>query len=200
MYYLILDTSSKIGFVALFHHQTALSIKMIPSMDLSKDLMQAIESVFSSNGLSPSDIDFIACGVGPGSFTGTRIGIISAKALSYTLNIPVVDFCSLIAFFPENPPHQFTLVADAKTKQVYQIHFDHFNKEHPFSDVQLTPISSIENAPSTYLIDESLAPFLNKANKTTLNISYLSQYVTERFSKKIFLNSQELKPIYLKTP
>ena len=48
-------------------------------------------------GRSPSDFDAIVCGVGPGSFTGIRVAVGVAQGLAWSLDLPVIPFCSLMA-------------------------------------------------------------------------------------------------------
>lgn len=59
-------------------------------------LLPMIARVMTKAGLGYSDIDRIAVTHGPGTFTGTRIGIAAARALSLALGVPVVSFSSLL--------------------------------------------------------------------------------------------------------
>ena len=63
----------------------------------SATLMGLIEKVLSDSGASPSDIDAIAVDIGPGSFTGVRIGVSCANAMAMALSVPVLPVCSLDA-------------------------------------------------------------------------------------------------------
>ena len=121
MFYLALDTSGSFGIIALYKDQQLISSKTIPSSDLSVKLMPSIEGLFSENNLTLQVLSFLAVGIGPGSFTGTRIGIVSTKAMAYTLNLPIVEFCSLSSFIPLNSPESFSILSDAKSGQVYQL-------------------------------------------------------------------------------
>lgn len=91
---LIIDTSTDHGFVALSEGENVVKIISLPvGRNLSKDLLPAIQTL--------SKPEAIAYGHGPGSFTGTRVGATVAKTLGYGWNIPVVSFCSLLAFTPQ---------------------------------------------------------------------------------------------------
>ena len=61
----------------------------------SECLLPMIESVLSLCGVSVAELDLIACGVGPGSFTGVRIGVSTAKGLAAANAIPCVGVSSL---------------------------------------------------------------------------------------------------------
>ena len=71
-------------------------------------------------GLSPSDLSYIAVGIGPGSYTGIRVAVAFAKALSFALSIPLVGVSSLQLFCPLND-HEgpFFSVVDARIGGVY---------------------------------------------------------------------------------
>lgn len=60
-------------------------------------LMPAIDQVMKDTGTVPQDLDRIAVAHGPGSYTGVRIGLTTAKTMAWTLEIPVVGVSSLEA-------------------------------------------------------------------------------------------------------
>lgn len=62
---------------------------------LSELLAPSIQRVVSALGLKIADIDYFACGLGPGSFTGMRIGLATIKGLSIVRNKPVIGVSSL---------------------------------------------------------------------------------------------------------
>ena len=69
---------------------------------LSQSLLPRIHELLHRAPFSLNEIERIAVGVGPGSYTGTRIGVAVAKSLSYGLQIPIRGFCSLTAFLPSS--------------------------------------------------------------------------------------------------
>jgi tRNA threonylcarbamoyl adenosine modification protein YeaZ len=202
MFYLVLETSSTFGILALFENERILSSKIIPSAELSAKLMPSVENLFLENNSSIQSLDFIAVGTGPGSFTGTRIGIVSAKAIAYSLNLPIVEFCSLTGFIPVNPPEDFSILSDAKSGQVYQL--DVSKESHhlvKFNDPIIRKLSSISLDEHHYFSsDLSLLKNNPKIQETTFNLDMLGNIINSRFSKKTLTNSFDLKPIYLKNP
>lgn len=80
-------------------------------------LTPAITAVLSESGHKPTDLAAVVAGLGPGPFTGLRVGLATAEALADALAIPVYGVCTLDAIeVPDEP----TLVAtDARRKEVY---------------------------------------------------------------------------------
>ncbi len=89
---LILDTTGDQAFIGLAENGLLQSkIIITEGRQLSKFLLTSIQSILQ--GRSPA---YIAIGTGPGSFTGTRVGGIVAKTLSYAWNIPLISFSSTL--------------------------------------------------------------------------------------------------------
>ena len=108
-------------------------------------LMPMIDGLFKKTGLKPRDIDLIAVTVGPGSFTGLRIGVATAKGFSDMLNIPLLPICSLDALALNYRDYQGILVPimDARKSQVYGAVYD--NRDGVMRKiVRETPLSPVD--------------------------------------------------------
>ena len=96
MYLLFIDTHYKDVNIILFKDNKYLdNLKVIDVKNTSVETMPTIVKLLDKNNLKPSNISKIAVCIGPGSFTGTRIGVTIAKTMSYSLNIPIVTLTSL---------------------------------------------------------------------------------------------------------
>ena len=87
----------------------------------SERLMPLLDQMLTESGIEREEIEAIAAAAGPGSFTGLRIGVSTARALAQALNIPAVPVCTLQAL-AEAAPSPGTLICpvlDARRKQVY---------------------------------------------------------------------------------
>ena len=87
-------------------------------------ILGMIRDVLDSTGTALKDLDFIACGRGPGSFTGVRIGVSVAEGLAFGLGLKVAPVSDLAAQaereFVENPDAETVIIAnDARMKEVY---------------------------------------------------------------------------------
>jgi tRNA threonylcarbamoyl adenosine modification protein YeaZ len=97
MYTLILDTSSKIALIALVKGDNLCTCHFyVHENQLSKSFTPIIKNVLNSY----PKIDRIAVGIGPGSYTGTRVGVTIARALCFGLNVPLGSFYSPLAYLP----------------------------------------------------------------------------------------------------
>ncbi|MBM3192742.1 MAG: tRNA (adenosine(37)-N6)-threonylcarbamoyltransferase complex dimerization subunit type 1 TsaB [Chlamydiae bacterium] len=93
---LFIDTSDKKAIVALLEQGTLLAKKEFEAIEQQKFLIPAIDELISN-----TPIEAIAICVGPGSFTGTRIGVMTGKALAFALNLPLIPFNSLLPYHKE---------------------------------------------------------------------------------------------------
>jgi tRNA threonylcarbamoyladenosine biosynthesis protein TsaB len=87
----------------------------------SKHLMEFIHSVLENAGFGIGDIDGLAVTVGPGSFTGLRIGISTIKGLAHALGRPVAGVSTLKALARQcgQTPHLICPLLDARKGEVY---------------------------------------------------------------------------------
>ena len=93
---LAIDTSSKICSVAILEDEkTIIELHNDDEKTHSVKLMPLVDKAFLETGLSLDDIGLLVCSIGPGSFTGVRIGIATIKAFADVKNIPVVGVTSL---------------------------------------------------------------------------------------------------------
>ena len=93
---LSIETSSKICSVAILEDKSLLKkIELNNGLTHSETLMPLIKQILEETNLTLSQIDLLVCDIGPGSFTGIRIGVSTIKAFSDSLQIPCVGISSL---------------------------------------------------------------------------------------------------------
>jgi len=90
----------------------------------SEALLAMIDELFVEASVAPADVDAIACGAGPGSFTGLRIGLATAKGLCFALAKPLVMVSSLAALAARAPDGRVCATIDALKGEVYAGRFD----------------------------------------------------------------------------
>ncbi|WP_217587750.1 tRNA (adenosine(37)-N6)-threonylcarbamoyltransferase complex dimerization subunit type 1 TsaB [Lentibacillus saliphilus] len=95
---LAMDTSNKALSVAIVDEGEIIAeLTTNIAKNHSVRLMPAVEQIMKEANLQPSELDKIAVAKGPGSYTGVRIGLATAKSMAWALNIPVVGISSLQA-------------------------------------------------------------------------------------------------------
>ena len=95
---LSIDTSSQVSSVAVLSaERVAAEICMQGALTHSETLMPHIETALRMARVEKSELEGIAVSIGPGSFTGLRIGLASAKMMAYALHIPLIAVPTLEA-------------------------------------------------------------------------------------------------------
>lgn len=93
---------------------------VVDSLRHGELLAPAILEVLAGAGCVPRDVTRIAVGVGPGPFTGLRVGIVTARTMGAVLGVPVVGVCSLdVVAAGVSVAEPFAVVTDARRKEVY---------------------------------------------------------------------------------
>ena len=92
-------------------------------------LAPMIAKVMADAGASRTDLTAIAVGVGPGPYTGLRVGVVTARVLGSVLGVPVHGVCSLDVIaaatsLAKAPGREFLVATDARSQEVYWARYD----------------------------------------------------------------------------
>lgn len=124
---LALDTSQSSGSIALEQGgRLVYSAYFDINITHSETLMPQLDHALRFCASSPKDIEAIVLCIGPGSFTGIRIGLATAKGIAYGLQIPLYTYDSLamIAVSAYQGGRKIVSVVDAKMKELYSATYD----------------------------------------------------------------------------
>lgn len=119
---LAIETTGPIAGVALIDKTEKVGVKTSDSrFNHLKDLVPMINDLIQEEGLSMDDLTHIAVSAGPGSFTGIRIGVSTARALGQTLEIPLIQVPTLETFLYIDEEFKGIVIPefDARRKQIY---------------------------------------------------------------------------------
>ena len=160
---LAFDTSSKALSLAILEDKQVLAETTINiKKNHSITLMPAIDFLMASLDWTPKDLDRIVVAEGPGSYTGLRIAVATAKILAHTLNIELVGMSSLLALVPYQQEGLFVPLMDARRNNVYAGFYENAKpvmpEEHlPFERV----IELIKGASQVTFVGE-VGPFVEQ--------------------------------------
>ena len=137
MYILAIETATRAASVAVIFDGKILAETLRESpQSFSETLMPQVEEVIKISGAFQK-IDAIAVSIGPGSFTGLRIGLATAKALSYAWNVKIIGVPTLQAMAYNFPAGKILTLIDAQKNRAYCQLFEKFSA---LSELEVKPI------------------------------------------------------------
>lgn len=120
--WVVLETSGRGGQVGLFVvGRPSGEIGLDPARRHNRDLVPAIDTLLADARLKPADLSGVMVSVGPGSFTGLRVGVMTAKALAWALDCRLVPVPTFHAIAEQSPDEATTVdvISDALKGLVY---------------------------------------------------------------------------------
>ena len=121
-----IETSSLVSSLALLEGDTLLGeLTMQAGLTHSEQLVPHIELLLDQAQVDKSDLTGIVVAIGPGSFTGLRIGMGTAKAMAYALHIPLYGAMTMdgMAYNVPYTDRLISVLIDAQKKNVYEAHY-----------------------------------------------------------------------------
>ena len=214
VYILNIETSTKACSVAL-HKNGELIVSredVTTNFSHSEKLLKFISELFSDAKLSLSDLDAIAVSMGPGSYTGLRIGVSTAKGLCYGLDIPLISISTLKAMSfgmaLEIKADLYCPMIDARRMEVYSAFFDINNTEVRKIQADIIDENSYKKELEKKVvffgdgsekikdkIKHENAMFISNIHPSAKNMGLLSY---QKFHKSLFEDLAYFEPFYLK--
>ena len=167
---LALDTSTPAVTVAVHDGNRIVAESTIVDARRHTELTgPAIVGVLSSAGVDRRELTEIAVGVGPGPFTGLRIGLVTARMLGHVLGIPVHGVCSLdVVAHGVAIPGPFVVATDARRKEVYWAAYDEAGRRTAGPDVA-APVSVVNRSADRWRGSPALPGSLPQPGRTTVS-------------------------------
>lgn len=116
---LALDTSTEYCSLALWLDGEILSRQVLAGQRHSELILPLLQEMLAEAGLTLTQLDGIAFGAGPGSFTGLRIACGVAQGLAFGANLPVVGICTLEALAQQTGDGSVIAALDARIGEIY---------------------------------------------------------------------------------
>ena len=144
---LAIDTATQVSSVAVASvDKLAAELTMQAKLTHSETLMPHIKEVLRMANVRKENLEGIAVSIGPGSFTGLRIGLAAAKAMAYALNLPIVGVSTLkaLAFHYPVPGIRIVSLLDAQKGNAYRESYEWEHGElRIVNPVEVLPIAEI---------------------------------------------------------
>ena len=218
-YILSLDTTSKFSSISISKgEKIQIEYNFITDDNLSSMLIPTIKFLLETINLDLNDIDVFGIAIGPGSFTGIRVGLSTIKVLLFEKKTPVVPVVTLKALAYKHIDSNYPIIPiiDAKREEIYIAGYNFSNQGK--TEIISPQLINIKN------FKTKLSPFSNlnfvgtgaekyrdfiKANfkkgkiktRTSFIASEICKMSYKEFTNKNFmLDLQDLKPFYLRKP
>ena len=117
---LALETSSRNSRIALLDGSALLrEVELDRTQRTTQTLVPGIQQLMQDIGWTPRQLQLVAVTIGPGSFTGLRIGVTTAKTLAYAVGADVIGVNTLTAIAEQTDRRPVWAVVDAQRKQLF---------------------------------------------------------------------------------
>jgi tRNA threonylcarbamoyladenosine biosynthesis protein TsaB len=217
-----IESSTEVCSVSLAKDGTIVqTLENLTGQNHAKLLTSYIQEIFSNNSLTFGKLDAVAVSGGPGSYTGLRIGVSSAKGMCYALNIPLIAITSLAAIshhvihhaadykLPDDNELLFCPMIDARRMEVYSAIYN--SKEEMVREIKAEIIDHLSFL--TYMEKGKMAFFGNGAAKcrgiishsntffidhVTASAGYMTMLSQKAYQEKNFVDLAYYEPFYLK--
>jgi len=124
---LALETSTEYCSVALWQDGRSYELNELVGQKHSERLISMVDEVLKDAGIKIQQLDGIAFGKGPGSFTGVRIACGAAQGLAFGTDLPVAGICTLEALAEASGKTRVIAVLDARMGEIYHAAYEKLN-------------------------------------------------------------------------
>ena len=146
MMILAVDTSGDSGSVALLNGSSLMTGSFLPAEGRrhAQTLVGEVDRVLAEASLSPIDVDVVAVSIGPGSFTGLRVGCVFAKTFAWCnqARLAAVDTLQAWARHSQLGGEVIRVISDAQRKEVFCRDYD-AHTLNPISDLGIRPLKDV---------------------------------------------------------
>ena len=213
MLLLALDTATSAATVAVGDGERVLaSLRADDTRRHAESLVPAVAEVLERAGRRRGDITGIAVGVGPGPFTGLRVGLVTAASLGEALGVPVHGVCSLDALAAEAlatgaalPGEEFVVATDARRREVHSARYGG-DPLRRLAGPAVGPAAAVERAgvrvvgSGVALYPEALGPGADGAGPQDVDAAFLLRIAADALAGRGALELLPPEPLYLRRP
>ena len=205
---LALETAADPGSIALWRDGEVVERHCAPGRSNSETLLPLAETTLREAGLGFADLDGIAFGAGPGSFTGLRVACGVAQGLAFARNLPLLGVGTLEAMAQESGFERVIVLLDARMGEVYVGFFEHGEQRGEIGvysphDVPLPETAgwlACGNALAAYpLLRERLSPFVDRWQPELLpSAAGVARIAASRLARGAAIDPADAVPLYVR--
>ena len=220
---LCLETYTAVCSVALVENGNVIALReSLDGQNHAEKITVFIDEVMKEANVSYRDLDAVATSMGPGSYTGLRIGVSTAKGLCYAMEKPLIAIDTLAAMAHGFKDHKTTRLQDhkleailcpmidARRMEVYSSFFDNdLNKISDTKAIIIDENSFMEEKQNHHLYlfgdgaDKLASLFENDEQITVVekfhcSASYMAELADKAFKNNDFVDTAYFEPFYLK--
>lgn len=199
------DTSTRVLSVALFDGATKVASSDLSPMP-SDSLIPVVERLLRKHRWTIHHIGCLAVGLGPGSFTGLRVGVMSAQIIGAVAKVPLVGISSLeaVAFGVRRFQKPIAVVQDARKNQIYAGLYQFTNEK---TKIILKPILTTREylltrvEEGTLFVGDASSQFQQEIQFDERyfypKAEFIARLAAGRIAARKFIQPENLKPLYL---
>jgi len=223
---LALETATMAGSIAIVDDDRLIGeVKVNVKVAHAERLMASIDWLLKASGVSIKEIDAFGISIGPGSFTGLRIGLSTIKGFSYSINKPIVPVSTLDAFARTIPFCTYFIcpMLDARKNEVYTGLYKWGKElcEKVISETAIKPANFLRDVKKFYnlkgikeptvfmgdgakiykkIISDTLQTnaIFAPASKMSPSASSVAEIAIEKLKEGLFPDSVSLTPFYIR--
>lgn len=215
IYILSIDTATEVCSVVLSCNGKNILCKEQNGTNMhSQILLPYIDEVLQQSGIAKTQLSAIAVSEGPGSYTGLRIGVSTAKGLCYALQIPLIAVPTLMSIAngarQEYPQYVcFCPMIDARRMEVYCAMYDHNLQETVSADNVIVQENSFADILSKHVVVfcgnavNKVQTVLQHPQAVFASVNCSAKYMTDiafvYYNEQKFVDVAYFEPFYLKS-
>jgi tRNA threonylcarbamoyladenosine biosynthesis protein TsaB len=211
---LAIDTSTEACSVALFYHNEITHDFVVSARDHTKQILPMVDKLLKQSDCSLSQVDAIAFGQGPGSFTGVRIGIGVAQGLALGIDKPMIGVSTLMTlaqgvYRTQNATNVIAAI-DARMNEVYlgQYHYSNEQWHEVIPECVIAPEKVIEKV--DHILNDSYCAgtgwqtypnMMNNIKQSDILLPHAQDLVVlanNKWQKSEIINVEDVEPTYLR--
>ena len=200
------DTATKKLAIGLGKDNAVLETNIFAEKKHSESMFVEIEKLLTKAKVEPENLELVACGVGPGSFIGSRIAAVAAKMFAQVLEIPLIGIPTLDIIAAGNKCENLLVVTDAMRGEIFYAFYKNGKRSTQIKvskpEVLLKKIENKEYTVTGNAIERYPQIFKGK-KQTEVNKWYPSgksiiDITLERYQKKELDDYLKLVPMYVR--